>query len=218
TGSRFYLPPNADSYSILTKLAVSITNTDLNKIPIALVSYKGTDSDSDGLSDELEIALGTNSNNVDSDNDGFNDNVEISNGYNPNGSGALPIDFTFTNEQKGKIFIQVESGSQIWYVSVIDGKRYFIPTGDEAGLILETFSKCISDNDAHKIPVGLVVKGEGLNSVSSCYPPPPSVLGEVDELPRTGFPLDLLGSLPLLAILAIGIGRISKEWITSNEV
>lgn len=70
------------------------------------------DSDSDGLTDEEEASLGTNSQNIDSDNDGlfdrdevrvyktdplnpdsdgdtFSDGTEVLNGYNPNGAGKL---------------------------------------------------------------------------------------------------------------------------------
>lgn len=41
------------------------------------------DSDSDGLSDEIEIALGTATDHEDSDFDGYADGLEVKNGYNP---------------------------------------------------------------------------------------------------------------------------------------
>ncbi|MFA6490877.1 MAG: L,D-transpeptidase family protein, partial [Candidatus Magasanikbacteria bacterium] len=41
------------------------------------------DSDNDGLSDSVEISLGTDPNNVDTDGDGFLDGVEVKNGFNP---------------------------------------------------------------------------------------------------------------------------------------
>jgi len=41
------------------------------------------DSDKDGLSDDLELKLGTDPNNPDSDNDGYQDGEEVFNGYNP---------------------------------------------------------------------------------------------------------------------------------------
>jgi len=50
------------------------------------------DSDGDGLSDALEIALGLNPNNADTDSDGYNDKLEFTLGYNPNGTGKMPSD------------------------------------------------------------------------------------------------------------------------------
>lgn len=44
------------------------------------------DSDSDGLYDEEEIALGTNPNSIDSDLDTYLDKTELDGGYNPNGN------------------------------------------------------------------------------------------------------------------------------------
>jgi hypothetical protein len=51
--------------------------------PVAMI----VDSDGDGLPDDLEKRLGTDSTNSDSDGDGYNDGVEVENGYNPLGSG-----------------------------------------------------------------------------------------------------------------------------------
>ncbi len=44
-----------------------------------------TDSDGDGLVDELEALLGTDPQNADSDGDGFSDKEELENGYSPLG-------------------------------------------------------------------------------------------------------------------------------------
>lgn len=41
------------------------------------------DVDKDGLSDELEMQLGTDPNNTDTDADGFPDGIEVANGFNP---------------------------------------------------------------------------------------------------------------------------------------
>ncbi len=41
------------------------------------------DTDKDGLSDELELQLGTDPNNPDTDGDGYTDGEEVANGYNP---------------------------------------------------------------------------------------------------------------------------------------
>jgi hypothetical protein len=47
------------------------------------------DSDSDGLSDEEELALGTNAQVADSNNNSYSDLTEVNNNYNPAGSGKL---------------------------------------------------------------------------------------------------------------------------------
>ncbi len=47
------------------------------------------DSDSDGLSDDIEKRLGTSIDKADSDNDGFNDGDEVKTGHNPLGAGML---------------------------------------------------------------------------------------------------------------------------------
>lgn len=48
-----------------------------------VIAVEVIDTDSDGLHDNLEIALGTDINNSDTDGDGFSDSVEVTNGYNP---------------------------------------------------------------------------------------------------------------------------------------
>lgn len=50
------------------------------------------DDDQDGLSNEEETALGTNSKSSDSDGDGFTDLAELNNGYNPTGTGKIDAD------------------------------------------------------------------------------------------------------------------------------
>jgi len=60
------------------------TSSDLVVAPAPII-----DSDSDGLNDEEEAILGTNSNSLDSDGDTYNDLAEINNNYNPAGGGQL---------------------------------------------------------------------------------------------------------------------------------
>lgn len=51
----------------------------------------GTDTDSDGLTDDQENYFGTDINKPDTDGDGFKDGDEVENGYNPNGTGSLEL-------------------------------------------------------------------------------------------------------------------------------
>jgi hypothetical protein len=52
-------------------------------------TYKGKDSDNDGLIDILEVYYGTGVAVPDSDNDGYKDGDEVKGGYNPRGQGSL---------------------------------------------------------------------------------------------------------------------------------
>ena len=69
----------ADTTAMLsnTTNATNITNT--TNVPVS--SF--TDSDNDGLTDEVEALYGSDPNNSDTDGDGFQDGMEIGNGYDP---------------------------------------------------------------------------------------------------------------------------------------
>ncbi len=51
--------------------------------PLPLYAATVVDSDSDGLSDSLELQLGTDLQNKDTDEDTYSDGLEVENGYNP---------------------------------------------------------------------------------------------------------------------------------------
>jgi hypothetical protein len=108
----------------VAKSAAGISSADLAKIPLADAAYAGADSDGDGLPDNLEAALGANPAAADTDGDGYNDRAELLGGFNPLGAGGLPIDKTFAEKQKGKIFIEAGSGN-LWYIGQ-DAKKYFL--------------------------------------------------------------------------------------------
>ncbi len=117
-------------YSIITKAGTYMSSKDLARIPLADFNLStGTDTDNDGLSDDLEASLGTNSSKPDTDGDTFTDKAEILSGYDPLAiSKKLPIDVKFAQANKGKIIIQNDNGngSFVWYINANDGKRYFI--------------------------------------------------------------------------------------------
>ncbi|PIQ68501.1 MAG: hypothetical protein COV91_03750, partial [Candidatus Taylorbacteria bacterium CG11_big_fil_rev_8_21_14_0_20_46_11] len=121
-----YLGRPDDAFSIMRAEGIGITNANLDKIPVALGSLTGADSDSDGLSDLIEDALGTDKLKADSDSDGYSDKVEVEGNFNPAGSGTKPIDSAFASAQKGKIFLQVEKNGEAWYINPADSKRYFL--------------------------------------------------------------------------------------------
>lgn len=119
---------SANVYNLILQLGTGITNADLKRIPVADANLgTGVDSDSDGLSDEVEAAIGTDKSKSDSDGDGFNDKAEILSGFDPLvPNGRLPIDTAFAAKQKGRIVLEVEGNKEAWYVSPGDAKRYFL--------------------------------------------------------------------------------------------
>jgi len=202
SGLKYYLPGQPHTITVLTLLADGISQSDLAKIPLGISpNIVSADTDSDGLVDIFEEALGTSPINADTDGDSFADKVEVDNGYNPNGSGKMPLKADFAAKQAGRFFLQVEGAGQIWYVNPADNKRYFIPSDSaNAYNVLASFSQGIGNADLRQVPVGVEIKGVDLTSYAGCYVPTPTVLG-ASELPRTGFPLDLaqLVVLPSLA-------------------
>ncbi len=115
----------------LTKVSTNISAVDLGKIPLADYNLdKGEDTDTDGLSDEVEDALGTDKTKADTDGDKFNDKQEILSGYDPIViDKKLPLDNKFAQANKGKVF--KDAKGYLWYVSM-DAKKYFLGKNLEA--------------------------------------------------------------------------------------
>ncbi len=145
----YFLGRPDDAFSIIRDQGVGITTENLEKIPIGLTNLSGSDGDGDGLSDKFEDAIGTNKSDADSDNDGYGDATEIAGGYDPNmGGGAkMDINTSFVNNQKGKIFLQVENNGEAWYVNPADGKRYFLGRPADAFQVMRELGLGISNED-----------------------------------------------------------------------
>lgn len=148
---RYYLGRPQDAWQIMREQGIGISNDNLAKIPIGLDYLMGADIDQDGLPNNLEKALGTDSNIKDSDNDGFNDYEEMFNNFDPWGDGILPIDVNFINQHKGRIFLQVEGLGEAWYIYPKDGKRYYLGRPEDAFNIMRNLGLGITNQNIENI-------------------------------------------------------------------
>lgn len=149
---RHYLPNNHQAIINLRDLSLGMTNLDLAKIPIALnPRFIILDSDSDGLDDRVEIAIGSDPLQKDSDHDGYEDGLELSQHFNILGPGRAPIDAIFRDRFLGRIIIQVESHGELWYVNPSDGLRYLIADQKDLTNIIKYLAKGIIRTDINNI-------------------------------------------------------------------
>lgn len=146
-----YLGRPDDAFSVMREQGIGITNNNLYKIPVGIANDGSQDSDSDGLPDYIEDALGLNKNISDTDRDGYLDGAELKNGYNPWGKGKQNINNEFAKAQAGKIFLQVEKNGEAWYINPNDGKRYFLGRPADAFQVMRNLGLGISNNDFDKL-------------------------------------------------------------------
>ncbi|HUT22057.1 MAG TPA: carboxypeptidase regulatory-like domain-containing protein [Candidatus Bipolaricaulota bacterium] len=151
---RIYLADGAAAYNLMRSLGIGITNADLMKIPLGTWNVDGIDADGDGLADVIERSLGSNPNSRDSDGDGYEDKTEVLNGYSPIiRFGNKVVDLNFANNQKGKIFLQVQHAGEAWYVNPSDGRRYYLGSADAAYTMMRKLGLGITNSDLSQISV-----------------------------------------------------------------
>lgn len=144
----YYLGRPSDAFQVIRNQGVGISSADLAKIPIGLEFLSGNDSDGDGLPDAFEEAVGSDKNKADSDGDGFNDKSELASGYNPIKENIkINYDNNFATRQKGKIFLQVESRGEAWYINPADGKKYFLARPADAFNIMRELGVGVSNKN-----------------------------------------------------------------------
>ena len=151
---RYFLGRPEDAYSLMREMGLGISNANLALIPIGVLDLNGSsaDNDRDGLSNDLEIALGTDPINPDSDDDDYSDKEEITNGYNPLAAGKLPINNALVQKLKGRILLQVEKNGEAWYLSPVTLKRYFLGRASDAFNVMRKLGQGITNSDLLTLP------------------------------------------------------------------
>ena len=61
------------------------------------------------------------------------------------------VDDNFSDNQKGKIFLQVENNGEAWYVNPTDNKRYFLGRPTDAFNVMRNLGLGISNSDFEKL-------------------------------------------------------------------
>jgi len=155
--NRFYFENGQAAISIGSKLATGISYEDIQKIPVGVPDklYNLKDTDSDGLPDRLESALGSDPNKADSDSDGFNDKQELINGYNPTNNQKFDYSDSLIKRLEGKMLLQVagpNSHGEIWYIH--KGQRWYGGTEDSMYEIMKARSLGATAENIRKIEVG----------------------------------------------------------------
>lgn len=163
---RVYVRNGSSAFAAMRTFGLGITNSDIGFIPVGVSDTSaGTDTDADGLSDDMEFALGSSAILADSDSDGFSDFIEVTAGFDPNGPSDIGARQDLVDRLKGRILLQIESRGEAWYVSPVDGKRYYMNNGDAAFSLMQHQSLGIADTDLGTIPVydGLVDCGTSID-------------------------------------------------------
>jgi len=144
----YYLGRPADAFQVIRGQGVGITNGDLSKLPLSVSILSGIDTDADGLPDAFEEAVGTDKTKADSDSDGFSDKDELAGDFSPLVKDQrLFYSQSFANEQKGKIFLQVQSHGEAWYINPADGRRNFLARPADAFNIMRKLGVGIGEKD-----------------------------------------------------------------------
>lgn len=190
-GNRYYLGRPLDAFKLMKTLGLGISEKNINEIPIGLLTTSDIDTDQDGLSNDLETAIGTSVWSGDSDNDEFADKTEIEKWFNPLGKGALKKNTALANKLSGRIILQSEKHGEAWYVNPKDKKRYFLGRPQNAFEIMYNLGIGISNAQLANIPTKYVSVGLKVNELYEIKYPEgwekssPTVSGDYNKISIT---------------------------------
>ncbi|MFH1326032.1 MAG: phosphodiester glycosidase family protein [Candidatus Falkowbacteria bacterium] len=129
---RYYLGTAEDAYGIMRELGLGITNTDLKRIPIAVVPSKvlGLKIGEDGLVIDDE------------------QNASSTTDQSEKATSTPKIIYDSIRERlSGSIVLQVEEHGEAWYINPADQKRYYLGRPDDAYQIMRELSLGITKKD-----------------------------------------------------------------------
>lgn len=171
TNHKYYLGRPDDAFSIMRNLGLGISNANLDQIPIGTIDTANTDSDLDGLSNDLETAIGTDPYNPDTDNDDFPDKTEIDSWNDPKGAGSLQTNNALINNLRGRILLQVEKNGEAWYLNPDNSKRYYLGRPNDAFAIMRSLGVGITDANLAAIDENYVKVADNSNDFFSYTSP-----------------------------------------------
>ncbi len=91
-----------------------------------------TDTDKDGLTDDLEVFYGTDPHNPDTDNDGYPDGLEVKSNYSPLGRGRMPGYKVASQKQEAAVLLKEPSMVYIDSLNIKVPLIYITDTGEKA--------------------------------------------------------------------------------------
>lgn len=165
-GIKYKLDKNNTTWKTISDLSLGVSRDNLSQIPIAInKELIILDSDSDGLDDSLERAIGTNPFLSDSDNDSYNDLLEVLNHYDPLSKGRLPINEKLSKKLAGKLLLDTQGNGELWYVNPSDNLRYYISNYNELFKVIKIVGKGISNDNLKLIADSSLIKDKKNKSI-----------------------------------------------------
>ncbi len=161
TSQRFYLKDGESAYKAMQAFGLGINTADLQKIAVGVDDKLiEKDTDSDGLSDDLEEAQGTDVDNPDTDGDSYKDGEEVKNQYSPKGSEKMTVDAKLCQRLSGRVVIDVANKGRAWYIKPENCQRYYLRNGEQAYKVMRYLSTGVTRENLNKIEVGTLTTEE----------------------------------------------------------
>ena len=147
----FTLADAASTAAVFRYLSWEISRADLDRLPVGITG-PGPDTDSDGVPDILETAIGTDPHRADSDSDGVPDGSEFLGGTSPlDIANAAAVDYDFAREAAGRLVFEEENTANLWYLNPVDMRRYLASDAATAWNLVPAFGLGIGETDFDRL-------------------------------------------------------------------